>query len=95
MADNRAGTEAYEAMIQELQKFKSTVSENCALMQSAAAECAENMPEDPAAAKASSAVGTHCSNIAAQLEVVDNVIRDLQEEMEEIQAAAAKADGIE
>ena len=53
MADNRAGTEAYEAMIQELQKFKSTVSENCALMQSAAAECAENMPEDPAAAKAS------------------------------------------
>lgn len=95
MADNRAGTEAYEAMIQELQKFKSTVSENCALMQSAAAECAENMPEDPAAAKASSAVGTHCSNISAQLEVVDQVIRDLQEEMEEIQAAAAKADGIE
>ncbi len=95
MADNRAGTEAYEAMIQQLQQFKTTVSENCALMQSAAAECAENMPEDPAAAKASAAVGTHCSNIAAQLEVVDNVIRDLQEEMEEIQAAAAKADGIE
>lgn len=95
MADNRAGTEAYEAMIQELQKFKSTVSENCALMQSAAAECAENMPEDPAAAKASAAVGTHCGNISAQLEVVDQVIRDLQEEIEEIQAAAAKADGIE
>ena len=95
MADNRAGTEAYEAMIQELQKFKSTVSENCALMQSAAAECAENMPEDPAAAKASAAVGTHCGNISAQLEVVDQVIRDLQEEIEEIQAAAAKADEIE
>ena len=95
MADNRAGTEQSEAMIQQLQQFKSTVSENCALMQSAAAECAENMPDDPAAAKASSAVGTHCSSIFAQLEVVDQVISDLQEELEEIMAAAAKADGIE
>lgn len=95
MADNRAGTEAYEEMINVLNQFKGTVSENCSQMQSAASECAENMPEDPVAAKASAAVGKHCSNIQAQLEVVDKVIQDLQEEIEEIQAAAAKANDIE
>lgn len=95
MADNRAGSEQYEEMINALNQFKSTVSENCGQMQSAAAECAENMQDDPVAAKASAAVGRHCSNIQAQLEVVDRVIQDLQAEIDEIQASAARGDGIE
>ena len=95
MANNMASEEAYEEMIAALSQFESAVSENCAEMQSSAAECAENMQGDPAAAKASEVVGKHCNSILAQLEEVDKIIAALQQEIEKIKATAARSNSFE
>ncbi|MBQ3497960.1 MAG: hypothetical protein IJA87_02400 [Clostridia bacterium] len=89
-----ADEQSYEEMINALQNFKSRTEEQCNVMESAAKDCVDNTDNDPAAQKSSSKLSSCVSNIRATFETIDNIIAALQDELEDIRAAAAKADQI-
>ncbi len=90
-----ANEESYEEMINALQSFMSSAQEECSVMESAAADCVDNTGGDPAAEKASERLKKCVSDIRSALESIQEVISAMQDELERIREAAAKADSFD
>ncbi len=88
----RASEQSYEEMINKLNQYCSEVEEQCSVLRSAGSDCVDNTDNDPAAAKAAAKIDRCASDISQNLETVQQIIRALQEELEQIREAAAKAD---
>jgi len=88
----RSSEQSYEEMISKLNQFCSEVEEQCSVLRSAGSDCVDNTENDPVAEKAAAKIDRCASEISQNLEEVQNVIRDLKEEMEQIRESAAKAD---
>lgn len=86
-----ADEQAYEEMISALQTFVSQAEEQCGVMESAGNDCVDNTDGDPAAEASNSKLQACVGNIRATFETIQGIISALQEELEEIRAAAAKA----
>lgn len=86
-----ADEQSYEEMISALQTFVSQTEEQCSVMESAGKDCVDNTDGDPAATKADSKLQKCVGDIRATCETINGIISALQEELEEIRAAAAKA----
>lgn len=90
-----ADEQSYEEMISALQNFKNQVEEQCNVMEKAGKDCIDNTDGDPAAEKSSARLSECVGKIRATFEIVDYIISALQEEIEDIRAAAAAADQID
>jgi methyl-accepting chemotaxis protein len=86
-----ASVQSYNEMISELQKYISTVSRACEEMASAGSTCVANMEGDPAASSANAKVQTSVGRIHESLARASRIVSAMQEELEEIQRAAAIA----
>ena len=86
-----ADEQSYEEMISALQMFVSQAEEQCGVMESAGNDCVDNTDGDPAASKANAKLQKCVGQIRATFETINGIISALQEELEEIRAAAAKA----
>ena len=86
-----ADEQAYEEMISTLQTFISQVDEQCGVMESAGQDCVDNTDNDPAAEASNSKLQGCVGNIRATFDTIQEIITALQEELEDIRAAAAKA----
>lgn len=82
---------AYEEMIDALSQFLGTINEQCAVMNSAAEDCVDNTIGDPAAVKSAAKVSECASKIEEQCEKISGIISALNDELEEIRAAAERA----
>lgn len=89
-----ADEESYEEMIRALQNFMNQVSENCNIMESAGKDCVDNTDNDPAAVRGNERMGQCIGRIRATFTTVQSVISALQQELEDIRSAAAKANSI-
>jgi len=87
-----ADEQSYEEMISALQAFVSQVGEQCDVMEGAGNDCVDNTDGDPAAEKSNAKLQQCVSNIRSATESVQGIISALQEELEDIREAAAKAD---
>lgn len=85
-----ANEQAYQDMINMLNNFMKQVSEQCSVMEKAAADCVDNF-EDPAATAAQGKIAASISNIKAQYEEMQNAIKYMQEEIERIREKNKKA----
>lgn len=83
--------ESYYELIGALQKFKKEAEEQCMVMQAAGMDCVENMYEDPSAVSANNKLQQCIGSIHSALEAIQGIISNMQEELEEVKAAAAKA----
>lgn len=86
-----ADEQSYEEMINTLQTFLSQAGEQCDVMQSAGEDCVDNTENDPAAEKASAKLQQCLSKIRDSMEAIQAVIQALQDELEDIRQAAARA----
>lgn len=86
-----ADENSYEQMISALQTFSSETEEQCGVMESAGSDCVDNTDGDPAAEKSNARLQSCVSNIRTALEAIQGIITALQEELEDIRSAAAKA----
>ena len=86
-----ADEQSYEEMISALQTFMTEVEEQCSVLESAGSDCVDNTDGDPAAEKANAKLQKCISDIRATLETIQGIISALQQELEDIRAAAAKA----
>ena len=86
-----ADEQSYEEMISALQTFATEVEEQCGVLESAGNDCVDNTDGDPAAEKANAKLQQCVSNIRATLETIQGIISALQQELEAIREAAAKA----
>lgn len=86
-----ASEEAYEEMIQALGKYPSDLGEQCETMSAAAQDCVDNTDGDPAAAASASNLQSCVAKIQANFETIQGIMTALQEELEEIREAAARA----
>ena len=89
-----ADEQSYEEMISKLQEFVSEVSEQCDVMSSAGADCVDNTDGDPAAEKSNAKLQECVRNIQSATESIQGIISALQQELEDIREAAARADSI-
>ena len=87
--------ESYQEMIRALQNFMAQTSEHCGVMESAGKDCVDNTDNDPAAVKGNEKLGACLQRIRGTFETVQGVIEALQRELEQVHAAAAKADRAE
>lgn len=87
-----ADEQSYEEMISALQAFVAQVGEQCDVMESAGNDCVDNTDGDPAAEKSNAKLQQCVGNIRSATESVQGIISALQEELEDIRKAAAKAD---
>ena len=85
-----ANEQAYQDMINMLNNFMKQVSEQCSVMEKAAADCVDNF-EDHAATAAQRKIAASISNIKAQYEEMQNAIQYMQEEIERIREKNKKA----
>lgn len=83
----------YEEAISQLQSVSRELGEDVTVLQRAAQDCVDNTDGDPAAASSSQKVQACASQIQAAIEQVQAVISAMQQELEDIQTAAAKAEG--
>lgn len=83
----------YEEAISQLQTVSGQLSEDVTVLQRAGQDCVDNTEGDPAAESSSQKVQACAQQIQAAIEQVQAVIAAMQQELEEIQAAAAKAQG--
>lgn len=88
---NGADTASYEEAISKLQKVSSELTEDVDVLRRAGDDCVDNTDGDPAAQASSQKVKECAQKIEAEIETVQKVIAALQEELEEIEAAAARA----
>lgn len=86
-----ADEQSYEEMISALQTFMTEVDEQCGVLESAGNDCVDNTDGDPAAEKANAKLQKCVSEIRATLETIQGIISALQQELEDIREAAAKA----
>lgn len=86
-----ADEQSYEEMIQALQKFAAAAEEQCAVMQSAGQDCVDNTNGDPAAERSNGKLQKCVNDIRGALGSVQGIASALQQELEEIRAAAARA----
>ena len=89
-----ANEQQYEDMISALQTFRSAAQEKCQTLSSAGNDCVDNTENDPAATKANASIQKCVGEISSALEDVERIEQALAEELEEIRAAAAKADNL-
>lgn len=86
-----ADEQSYEEMIQALQKFERDVEEQCSAMASAGQDCVDNTDGDPAAERSNGKLQKCVGDIRGALESIQGIAAALQQELEEIREAAAKA----
>ena len=86
-----ADEQSYEEMIQALQKFAAAAEEQCTVMQSAGQDCVDNTNGDPAAERSNGKLQKCVGDIRSALGSVQSIASALQQELEEIRAAAARA----
>lgn len=86
-----ADEQSYEEMIQALQKFNRDTAEQCSVMESAGQDCVDNTDGDPAAEKSNGKLQKCVGNIRSALEDIQGIAAALQQELEDIRAAAARA----
>lgn len=86
-----ADEQSYEEMIQSLQKFNADAQEQCSAMESAGNDCVDNTDGDPAAEKSNAKLQKCVKDIRSALEAVQGIAAALQQELEDIREAAAKA----
>lgn len=90
-----ADEQSYEEMISALQEFLSQAEEQCSVMETAGKDCVDNTDGDPAAEKSNAALQKCVGDIRATFETIQGIASALQEELEDIRTAAAKADSID
>lgn len=86
-----ADEQSYEEMIQALQKFNRDTGEQCSVMESAGQDCVDNTDGDPAAEKSNGKLKKCVGNIRGALEDIQGIAAALQQELEDIREAAARA----
>ena len=86
-----ADTSSYEEAVSQLQTISGELSDDISVLQRAGEDCVDNTDNDPAAVSSKEKVDSCVQKLQAQLETIANVITALQEEIEAIQEAAAKA----
>ena len=86
-----ASEESYEEMISALQTFMSEAEEECSTMEAAGNDCVENTENDPAAETSNAKLQKCVGDIRTALESIQGIVTALQEELEAIREAAAKA----
>lgn len=86
-----ADEQSYEEMISELQRFSQAAEEQCSVMESAGRDCVDNTDNDPAAVKSDEKLQSCVSGIRNALSDISGIISALQQELEDIREAAAKA----
>lgn len=86
-----ADEQSYEEMISVLQDFLSKAEEQCGVMESAGTDCVDNTEGDAAAEKANAKLQKCIGDIRGTFEAIQGVITALQEELEDIREAVAKA----
>lgn len=89
-----ADEQSYEEVISALQSFVSNIGEQCQVMTSAGADCVDNTDGDPAAEKSNAKLQDCVGKIRSASEQIQGVISALQQELEDIREAAAKADSL-
>ena len=90
-----ADEQSYEEMISALQTFITNVSDACGDMETAGNDCVDNTDGDPAAEKSNAKLQQCVARFRGTLSTAQKVITDLQQELEDIRAAAAKADSMD
>ena len=85
-----ADEQSYEEMIQALQKFSSDTAEQCSVMESAGKDCVDNTEGDPAAEKSNGKLQRCVGNIRNALGDIQGIAAALQQELDDVRAAAAK-----
>lgn len=86
-----ADEQSYEEMIAALHQFAGQAEEQCSVMESAGKDCVDNTDGDPAAERSSEKLQGCVGNIRGALSDVEGVISALQQELDDIREAAAKA----
>lgn len=89
-----ASDESYEEMINTLQKFLREAEEECSTMQSAGQDCVDNTENDPAATKANDSLQGCVEGIRTACETIQGIVSALQDELDRIHEATAKADSL-
>ena len=87
--------QSYEEVISALQSFINNVSDACDTMEAAGNDCVDNTDGDPAAEKSNAKLQQCVSRFRGTLGTAQNVISAMQQELEAIRAAAAKADSMD
>lgn len=80
------------AMMQALAQFKNQVSTATAELHDAGRQCADNLGDDPAGAKANASLQQKVGKINEQVGEAARIAMLLQEELEDIMARARAAD---
>ena len=86
-----ADEQSYEEMISALQTFVSEAEEQCGVMESAGNDCVDNTDGDTAAEKANARLQKCIGDSRSTFETIQGIIAALQQELEDIREAAAKA----
>ena len=85
-----ADEQSYEEMISALQTYVSQVEEECGVMESAG-NCVDNTDGDPAASTSNEKLQQCVGKIRTATGSIQGIIAALQQELEDIREAAAKA----
>lgn len=86
-----ADEQSYEEMISALQTYVSQVEEECGVMESSGNDCVDNTDGDPAASTSNEKLQQCVGKIRSATESIQGIIAALQQELEDIREAAAKA----
>jgi len=92
MSDGALNPQNLSSMMEALALFKKQVSEATTELLSAGSDCADNLGEDPAGAKANASLSQKVGKINEQVGEAARIAMLLQEELEDIQNRARRAD---
>lgn len=87
--------QSYEEVISALQSFINNVSDACDTMEAAGNDCVDNTDGDPAAEKSNAKLQECVSRFRGTLGTAQNVISAMQQELEAVRTAAAKANSMD
>lgn len=87
--------QSYEEVISALQSFINNVSDACDTMEAAGNDCVDNTDGDPAAEKSNAKLQECVSRFRGTLGTDQNVISAMQQELEAVRTAAAKANSMD
>ena len=86
-----ADESSYQETIAQLNQFKNRIMEGCRVLQTAGRDCVDNTDNDPAAVTSNEKLSECINKIQGTLPQIDSIIWALNEEMEAIKEAAARA----
>jgi len=86
-----ADEQAYQEMCSILSTFITNISDSCQDINSAAADCVDNMDEDPVSSAAASKLQKCTQQILSTVPTAQAIIQALQQEIERIRNTAAQA----